>query len=81
MPGLVAPRLRPTLWLLTAPSFHGVFLVYPTIDTICRSLMDRCSEGWVGFANYEYFFTRSISESAAIDGAGPATAFSAWPCR
>ncbi|MEX1171932.1 MAG: sugar ABC transporter permease [Chloroflexota bacterium] len=57
VPARVAPRLRPMLWLLPALTFLGVFLVYPTIDTIRRSLMDRFSEEWVGFANYEYFFT------------------------
>lgn len=57
VPARVAPRLRPMLWLLPALTFLAVFLVYPTIDTIRRSLMDRFSEEWVGLANYEYFLT------------------------
>ncbi|MEX1169419.1 MAG: sugar ABC transporter permease [Chloroflexota bacterium] len=56
VPGRVAPRLRPVLWLLPALTFLSVFLVYPTIDTVRRSLMDGFSENFVGLANYEYFF-------------------------
>jgi alpha-glucoside transport system permease protein len=51
-----ASRVRPWLWLLPALAFLTVFLVYPTFDTIRRSFMDRFSEEFVGFANYEYFF-------------------------
>jgi alpha-glucoside transport system permease protein len=50
-------RLRPWLWLLPALLFLFVFLVYPTLNTIVLSFKDRLSESWVGWANYEYFFT------------------------
>ncbi len=59
VPGRIAPKLRPMLWLLPALTFLGVFLVYPTIDTIRRSLMDGFSENFVGLANYEYVFGSS----------------------
>jgi alpha-glucoside transport system permease protein len=56
-PARIVPRLRPVLWLLPALTFLGVFLVYPTIDTVRRSFMDGFSENFVGLANYEYFIT------------------------
>jgi alpha-glucoside transport system permease protein len=50
-------RIRPWLWLLPALALLIVFLVYPTLDTVRRSFMDRFSDDFVGFANYIYFFT------------------------
>lgn len=44
--------LRPWLWLLPGFAFLIVFLVYPTVETIVLSLMDRRSESFVGFDNY-----------------------------
>lgn len=51
------PRLRPWLWLLPALLFLFIFLVYPTLNTIVLSFEDRFSKSFVGFKNYEYFFT------------------------
>lgn len=56
LPGRIVPRIRPYLWIAPALAFLAVFLVYPTIDTIRRSFMDRYSEKFVGLANYEYVF-------------------------
>jgi alpha-glucoside transport system permease protein len=44
----------PWLWLSPAFALLGVFLVYPTIDTIRRSFMDNRSSQYVGFDNYRY---------------------------
>jgi alpha-glucoside transport system permease protein len=44
--------LRPWLWLLPGFAFLIVFLVYPTVYTIVLSLMNKRSEGFVGFDNY-----------------------------
>jgi alpha-glucoside transport system permease protein len=44
--------LRPWLWLLPGFAFLIVFLVYPTVETIVLSLMDRRSESFVGLDNY-----------------------------
>lgn len=57
VPAGIVSRLRPMLWLLPALTFLGVFLVYPTIDTVRRSFMDGFSENFVGLANYEYVFS------------------------
>jgi alpha-glucoside transport system permease protein len=48
--------LRPWLWLLPALLFLGVFLVYPTIGTIIRSVQDKAGTAFVGLANYGWFF-------------------------
>src|SRR5438874_3985693 len=51
------PRLRPWLWLLPALLFLFVCLVYPTVNTIVLSFMDKFSKTFVGTKNYEYFFS------------------------
>jgi ABC-type sugar transport system permease subunit len=43
-------RIRP-------PSFFLVYLVYPSIDTFRRSLMDARSDKFVGFDNYQFIIT------------------------
>ena len=53
----VKSRLRPWLWLLPALLFLGVFLVYPTIGTLIRSLQDKVGTAFVGLDNYAWFFT------------------------
>lgn len=44
----------PWIWLAPAFVLLGVFLVYPSIDTIRRSFMDERSADWVWFDNYEF---------------------------
>ena len=50
------PRIRPWLWMAPALGFLGLFLVYPTIGTIIRSLQDKFGKAWVGLDNYAWFF-------------------------
>ena len=47
-------RWVPWLWLAPALAVLGVYLVYPTIDTIRRSFLDARSENWVGLDNYRF---------------------------
>jgi alpha-glucoside transport system permease protein len=49
--------LRPYFWALPALAFAFVFMVYPTIRTIVISFENRDSTSFVGFRNYQYFFT------------------------
>jgi len=42
----------PWLWMLPALLLLATFLVYPTIDTFRRSLLDARSDGFVGLDNY-----------------------------
>ena len=52
-------RIRPWIWIAPGVLFLVVFLVYPTFNTIVLSFQDRAGQAFVGFDNYEYFFTNS----------------------
>jgi alpha-glucoside transport system permease protein len=67
LPPRAQPRLRPWLWLLPALGFLGVFLVYPTIQTIIRSFQNRAGTEFVGLANYEWFFNDKDALSSLIN--------------
>ena len=47
-------RWAPWLWLSPMLAVLGIFLVYPTIDTIRRSFMDERSDSFVGLDNYQF---------------------------
>jgi alpha-glucoside transport system permease protein len=65
MPDRWERRIRPWLWIGPALGFLGLFLIYPTVQTIIRSLQGRgLTPKWVGFANYKWFFTNSDALSA-----------------
>jgi alpha-glucoside transport system permease protein len=55
-PERLKAQLRPWLWLLPALLFLFVFLVYPTIGTIIRSLQDKVGDNFVGLDNFAWFF-------------------------
>ena len=44
----------PWLWLAPTLALLGVFLVYPSVDTIRRSFLDARSQEFVGLDNYEF---------------------------
>ncbi len=63
-PDAVQPKIRPWLWMLPALLFLGVFLVYPTVNTIALSFLNKFSQTgpassvkFIGLENYRYFFT------------------------
>ncbi|HET9344786.1 MAG TPA: sugar ABC transporter permease [Candidatus Limnocylindrales bacterium] len=49
-------RIRPWLWIAPTLAFLFVFLIYPTINTLVLSFMDKFSRNFVGLANYAWFF-------------------------
>lgn len=55
LPERQKPRLRPWLWLGPALAFLAVFLVYPMIGTVVRSLQDRTGTSFVGLDNFVWF--------------------------
>src|SRR5690554_807852 len=61
------PRIRPLLWIAPAVAFLAVFLIYPTLDTIRRSFMDRLSEKYVGWDNYTYLWTDHAVRGAIVN--------------
>lgn len=44
----------PWLWLAPTLALLGVFLVYPSVDTIRRSFLDERSDKFVGLDNYQF---------------------------
>ena len=54
-----ANAIRPWLFLLPALIALGLYLVYPVIDSLVRSFMDRNSDNFVGLANYAWLFSDS----------------------
>lgn len=67
LPARMQPRLRPWLWLLPALAFLGVFLVYPTIQTLFRSFYDKFGKTFIGLDNYTWFFGNSDAASSLIN--------------
>jgi len=58
LPEKSRPSVRPWIWVAPALVFIAVFLVYPALDTIRISLLDR-DEAFVGLANYVHVFSDS----------------------
>jgi len=44
----------PWLWLAPALAILGIFLIYPVVDTVRRSLYDKNSSSFVGLDNFQY---------------------------
>ena len=44
----------PWLWLAPTLALLGVFLVYPSVDTVRRSFLDERSDNFVGLDNYQF---------------------------
>ena len=51
-------------FLAPAAFFLGIWVIYPTISTIKRSLYDRSGEDFVWFENYEGLFTNDVIVTA-----------------
>jgi alpha-glucoside transport system permease protein len=62
-------RLVVLAFLLPAAIFLVVWLVYPTIRTIIRSLFDRDGDEFVGLANYKDLFTTETLKTAIKNNA------------
>ncbi|MGH2511148.1 MAG: carbohydrate ABC transporter permease, partial [Candidatus Limnocylindrales bacterium] len=69
VPARAQPRVRPWLWLLPAFAFLGVFLVYPTIGTLVRSLQNEAGNQFIGLDNYAWFFGNKDAVSALKNNA------------
>jgi alpha-glucoside transport system permease protein len=57
LPKKTATTIRPYLWVAPAVAFASVFMIWPMINTIVISFMNKNSTQWVGLDNYIYFFT------------------------
>ncbi len=56
--------LAPLLFLAPALIFLVVWIVYPTVWTIVRSLFDRDGSNFVGLSNYKEIFTTETLQTA-----------------
>jgi alpha-glucoside transport system permease protein len=57
MPDSVSRRLRPWFWIGPALFLLGVYLIYPTVETIVLSFMNAQGTKSFGFTNFKYVFT------------------------
>ena len=75
--GRLRPYLTAGVCLAPAAVLLGVWIVYPTIRTVIRSFFDRAGDAFVGFDNYETFFSddallTSLQNTAIWVGVVPA---------
>lgn len=54
----------PWLWMSPALILLAVFLAYPVVDTVRRSLLDARSQSFVGFDNYQFIIDNPRALSA-----------------
>ncbi len=57
LPDRVQEWIRPYFWALPAIGFATIFMVYPLLRTVVISFRNNSDTDWIGFANYQYFFT------------------------
>jgi len=57
LPANVEHKVKPFLYILPAYFAIGVFLIYPTIQSVINSFKDQSSTEWVGFENYTELLT------------------------
>jgi len=52
LPGRWEERLKPFLWLLPALAAIGLYLIYPTVQTVVYSFANASSTAFIGTSNY-----------------------------
>ncbi len=57
LPDSLQGWIRPYFWALPAVGFATIFMVYPLIRTVIISFYNSAGDTFVGWANYQYFFT------------------------
>ena len=67
LPGRWEDRLKPFLWLLPAVAAIGVYLIYPTIQTIVYSFANAGSTAFVGAKNYSDLLTSSAFQNTLFN--------------
>ena len=67
MPDRFQDKVRPFAFVGPAIVILGVFLVYPTFNTIVLSFRDNTGEGFIGFENYVTIFTDGDFQRALIN--------------
>ena len=62
-------RTTTIVFLVPAAFFLGVFIVYPTVYTVVRSLYDHSGAHFIGLSNYKTLFTTSTLLTAIKNNA------------
>ena len=57
LPDRMQEWIRPYFWALPAVGFATVFMLYPMARTVIVSFRNNDDNAWIGWANYNYFFT------------------------
>ncbi|HEY0831491.1 MAG TPA: sugar ABC transporter permease [Candidatus Dormibacteraeota bacterium] len=57
IPERIQVWIRPYFWALPAIGFASIFMVYPLVRTVVISFRNSADTDWIGWANYNYFFT------------------------
>jgi alpha-glucoside transport system permease protein len=57
LPETLQEWIRPYFWALPAIGFATVFMVYPLVRTVFISFYNSAGDKFVGWDNYQYFFT------------------------
>ena len=61
--------VRPWLFVLPAISLLSLYLVYPVVGSLFRSLYNRSGDQFIGFGNYYQLFSETAFRSAALNNA------------
>ena len=61
--------VRPWLFVLPAISLLSLYLVYPVVGSLFRSLYNRSGDQFIGFGNYYQLFSEIAFRSAALNNA------------
>ena len=57
LPDSLQAWIRPYFWALPAVGFATIFMIYPLIRTVIISFYNSAGDKFVGWDNYQYFFT------------------------
>jgi alpha-glucoside transport system permease protein len=57
LPDSLQAWIRPYYWALPAVGFATIFMVYPLVRTVFISFYNSAGDKFVGWDNYQYFFT------------------------
>jgi alpha-glucoside transport system permease protein len=67
LPRKLSLAVIPYAFLLPAFGVLGLFLLYPTVQTIVFSFADKRSENWVGFQNYKDMLGNSDFQATLVN--------------
>ncbi|MPQ97416.1 ABC transporter permease subunit [Modestobacter sp. I12A-02628] len=67
LPGRWEERVKPFLWLFPALAAIGVYLIYPTVQTIIFSFANASSTQFIGLSNYSDLLASSAFQTTLVN--------------